>query len=459
MIFNSLVFITLFLPFTICLYWLFRKLSIKYAELFLIICNFSYIYFINSKSALIIFSIIILNWVITYIAYYVKRVQINWLAIILDVCVLVYYKYWNFIIDSLNMLLKIHLPNIIIEDIIGISFIIFILIAYVIDTIKGNIIEKNLRKFLFNISFFAKTTQGPITRYTYKNERFSINNFGEGIERFVVGLSKIVIIVSSLSILSNYAFETENRSTALAWAGGIAYMLQIFYDFSGCMDMAIGIGKMFSIELPENFNYPYVSTSVSEFWRRWHITLGQWFKDYLYIPLGGNRCRQVKMIRNLLVVWLITGLWHGANWTFIFWGLWHFAFVLFEKVITKKDMYIPIFLRWLYTMNVVFLGWILFRSSSIEGAMNYIFTLFGVCRSEMANFSFEPYAIINSYKYIYLIAIIGVFPIKRVIFDKYKSDNKPILEIIKIAILIFLFLGDISFVFKSRYAAPIYFTF
>ena len=321
--------------------------------------------------------------------------------IILNIGLLCYFKYFNFFIETTNNLLDLSLDNftsIILP--IGISFYTFESVTYSVDVYRK--IHKPLNRFWdyqMYIIFFPKLIAGPIVRYHeiadqlqhhIYNETF--NNRLNGFIRFSIGLSKKVIIANVVGSQADAIFllNPEQISTSVAWVGALAYTLQIYFDFSGYSDMAIGISKMLGFNLPENFNNPYTSKSITEFWRRWHITLGSWMKNYLYIPLGGNRTSKGRIIINLFIVFVLSGLWHGAGWNFVLWGIYYGIFLVIERLIGRKEnpsIFISLF-GWIYTFIVVIIGWVLFRIESIDNAFDYI--------SRMFAFNFE-----NNYVFIY----------------------------------------------------------
>jgi alginate O-acetyltransferase complex protein AlgI len=280
---------------------------------------------------------------------------------------------------------------------IGISFFTFQSLSYVIDVYRGTVkAQKNIYHVALYISFFPQLIAGPIVKYhdiEYQIEfrRETITNFYEGAKRFSFGLGKKIIIANTLGKVADeiFALEINELDWRIAWIGIICYSLQIYFDFSGYSDMAIGLGKLFGFNFLENFNYPYISKSITEFWRRWHISLSTWFKEYLYIPLGGNRKSVLRTYINLLIVFLVTGAWHGASWTFIVWGLWHGLFIILEKLINiNRYQTLPqrIF-RHFYTIIIFLLGWVFFRSDKITYAFNYIKVMFGLRTGDMVGFT------------------------------------------------------------------------
>ena len=309
-----------------------------------------------------------------------------WLSVALNVALLGYFKYANFLVDSLNavagtqlQLAKIALP-------IGISFFTFQGMSYVLDVYMGKAdVQRNPLHIMLYIALFPQLIAGPIVRYQEISDQIeqrehSVEAFADGIWRFAIGMGKKVLLANQFAAIADQIFSipVENNTAAVCWLGAIAYAMQIYFDFCGYSDMAIGLGRMFGFRFNENFNYPYVSRSVTEFWRRWHISLSRWFRDYVYIPMGGNR--RGNQYFHQIVVFLLTGLWHGASWSFVLWGVWHGAFLIVEKLIRKRapKLRLPTVLKWLYTMGVVGLGWILFRTDTPIAAVQYVRRMLGL---------------------------------------------------------------------------------
>lgn len=393
-------------------------------------------------------------------------------TVILNLALFFCFKYLNFTIQNLNSLLKITLPQTHILLPIGISFFTFQAMSYVFDVYKGNgNVQKNPFYVGLYITFFPQLIAGPIVRYeTVSREincrKENFNDISTGIERFIIGLGKKVIISNQWAILADYAFnmnQTGNlHSASLAWVGAIAYAFQILFDFSGYSDMAIGLGKMFGFHFLENFNYPYFSESVSEFWRRWHISLGSWFRDYIYIPLGGSRVKQSRLICNLFIVWLLTGVWHGANWTFILWGLWYFILLAFEKLTGYPKRFKNNFLIGLYriwTLFCILIGWVLFRSSNVTQAFNYIKCMFSF-RSDLSA-AYVKYLFKDNF-ILLIVSIVLSVPILKWLSEqirKHKFVYQPYFNIIYSLFLVLIFVIAISFVVNTSYDPFIYFNF
>ena len=331
--------------------------------------------------------------------------------------------------------------------------------SYLIDVYRGTgIAQKNPLYVGLYISFFPQLIAGPIVRYEtvadqIDNRQESYELFSEGTARFIFGLSKKVILANSLAIIADAAFGNVSPAFSLAWLGAIAYALQIFFDFSGYSDMAIGLGKMFGFKFYENFNYPYTSKSISEFWRRWHISMGTWFRDYIYFPLGGSRVKKSRMILNLFIVWLLTGLWHGANWTFIIWGVYYFFIITTEKLIGVEKKKIPKVLGVIYTLLLVLFGWVLFRSENISYAFTYFKSMFS-----FADGGWDVTIIyIKENIFILLFAIIACLPISlwcgKIVKNEYVKLS------VKLFVLIILALVSVTYIIKGTYNPFIYFNF
>ena len=307
---------------------------------------------------------------------------------------------------------------------------------------------------------------GPIVRYEtiadqIKNRKETVDDFFDGFARFVVGLSKKVLLANSFAILADQAFDGvkngDDISVLFGWLGAIAYTLQIFFDFSGYSDMAIGLGRMFGFHFLENFDYPYISTSITEFWRRWHMSLGTWFRDYVYFPLGGSRCSKGRNIFNLFVVWFLTGLWHGANYTFILWGLVYFVLLVIEKLtgIHKKHGKVLNVFKWMYTILFVVLGWVLFRAESIGDAAQYLGSMFGLTGNAFSDGMFTGWLVQNSI--LLVIGIVLCTPVFRWLKEKTKNSN--LVGFAKAGGLICLFVLCVASLVSISYNQFIYFNF
>jgi D-alanyl-lipoteichoic acid acyltransferase DltB (MBOAT superfamily) len=384
---------------------------------------------------------IIVNWFLgLQIGRYAKTKRIQRIFVITamsaNISILFIFKYLSFIVNSFarHEVLDITLP-------IGISFFTFQSMSYILDIQRerGQALTNPLDVGLY-ISFFPQLIAGPIVRYEtiasqIKVRRETFSDFTDGIERFMIGFIKKVLIANNIATIADLAFDNEVPTILFAWAGAIAYTLQIYYDFSGYSDMAIGLGKMFGFHFNENFNYPYISNSISEFWRRWHISLGTWFRDYVYFPLGGSRVKsKYRLVFNLFVVWTLTGIWHGANWTFLVWGIMYFFLIALEKLtgfLKKLGL-----LGNIYTMLFVIIGWVVYRSNSLEQAWMYIRSMFGDSLFGMINET-DIFWLKNTV-FFYAIGIFFAFPIA-----------KRVPRIVTVAGIIIGFILAVSYMIKE----------
>lgn len=395
MLFSSILFLFFFLPLVIAGYFIIGK---EYRNYFLLLASLIFYAWDETTFVLIMLVSVLFNYLFALAIEKIRDTSIKRgkeviiaLAIIFNIGLLGFYKYANFITDNLNIFLQsinmhpialktIHLP-------IGISFFTFQAMSYVIDVYRKEVTaQKNPLNVALYISLFPQLVAGPIVRYHDVTKQIihrhvDSEKFASGIKRFIEGLGKKVLIANTVGLAADkiFAIPSEHLTISLSWLGIICYTLQIYFDFSGYSDMAIGLGRMFGFEFLENFNYPYISRSVREFWKRWHISLTSWFRDYLYIPLGGNRHGSLRTYTNLIIVFFITGLWHGASWTFIIWGLWHGFFLMIERTKIGKileSLWIP--LQYLYTMGIVMIGWVLFRADSLSYTISFIKAMFGL---------------------------------------------------------------------------------
>ncbi|MBS6501034.1 MULTISPECIES: MBOAT family O-acyltransferase [Clostridium] len=467
MLFSSSVFIFIFLPLVLFLYYISGK---KIRNYILLLASLIFYAWGGVNYLKILMVSILINYIFGLLidktvdrSHLRKFILI--LGIILNLALLFYYKYYDFFIENINNILNMNLELKRIVLPIGISFFTFQGMSYIIDIYRNDgKVNKNIFSVALYISFFPQLVAGPIIKYKIIDEQIrvrkeSIDYFSYGINRFVIGLGKKIIISDMLGAISDNIFLLANSSgidMITAWIGAICYTLQIYFDFSGYSDMAIGLGHLFGFKFPENFNYPYISRSITEFWRRWHISLSTWFKEYLYIPLGGNRRGNVYF--NLFVVFLVTGLWHGASWNFVIWGLWHGMFMIIERVIRNENWYkkIPSFIKIFITLFIVIIGWVLFKATTLEEGLKYLSIMFGL--SNFSNITFE-YTYFISRKFIVLI-IIGIMastPIFKKIFNRYRGIK--VFELIKTLLIILLFIISIIFMVNSTYSPFIYFQF
>jgi alginate O-acetyltransferase complex protein AlgI len=391
MVFSSPIFIFFFLPVVLGLYFLSRRAAHNYI---LLAASLLFYFWGEGKYTLVMLASILMNHLFGLLLSRTPSRQrqraLLTTAIVLNVGLLFVFKYANFATDITNYFLRAAgLPTISIPYIplpIGISFFTFQALSYVIDIYRGDVkAQPKLSITMLYISLFPHLIAGPIVRYSsiaseLVDRTVNRENFAEGVRRFVVGLSKKMLIANSVAVAADqiFALPSEQLSLAVAWLGVLCYTLQIYFDFAGYSDMAIGLALMFGFHFPENFDYPYMAQSVREFWRRWHISLSTWFRDYVYIPLGGNRVSTGRTYLNLGIVYLLTGLWHGASWTFVVWGLYHGFFMIIERLgldawLSKQHRWI----RHLYLLLVVMIGWVFFRAESITSAWRFLGAMFG----------------------------------------------------------------------------------
>lgn len=467
MLFSSSVFIFIFLPLVLFLYYISGK---KIRNYILLLASLIFYAWGGVNYLKILMVSILINYIFGLLidktvdrSHLRKFILI--LGIILNLALLFYYKYYDFFIENINNILNMNLELKRIVLPIGISFFTFQGMSYIIDIYRNDgKVNKNIFSVALYISFFPQLVAGPIIKYKTIDEQIrvrkeSIDYFSYGINRFVIGLGKKIIISDMLGAISNNIFLLANSSgidMITAWIGAICYTLQIYFDFSGYSDMAIGLGHLFGFKFPENFNYPYISRSITEFWRRWHISLSMWFKEYLYIPLGGNRRGNVYF--NLFVVFLVTGLWHGASWNFVIWGLWHGMFMIIERVIRNENWYkkIPSFIKIFITLFIVIIGWVLFKATTLEEGLKYLSIMFGL--SNFSNITFEyTYFISRKFIVLIIIGIIASTPILKKIFNRYRDIK--VFELIKTILIILLFIISIIFMVNSTYSPFIYFQF
>lgn len=389
MVFSSPVFIFVFLPAVLFLIGIARR---ELHNLILLIASLAFYSWGSLSQAPIFLFSIIANYTFGLLISNAEGKKAKVLlgtAVSVNLLLLGYFKYFNFFLDNINSLLSsTGKPAIPYEPValpIGISFFTFHALSYVIDVYRKKVeVQKNLLDLALYISFFPQLIAGPIVRYIDVAEQFetrvmTLPKIASGIQRFIFGFSKKVIIANTMAFIADqvFALPANEISTGLSWLGIVAYTFQIYFDFSGYSDMALGLAGIFGFDFPENFNYPYVAESIKDFWRRWHISLSTWFRDFLYIPLGGNRGSELKTIRNLLIVFLCTGFWHGASWTFVIWGLYHGAFLLIERSGLEKALsraWRP--LRIMYTLLVVMVGWVFFRADTLPLALEYLSRMF-----------------------------------------------------------------------------------
>ena len=468
MLFSSMTFIYIFLPIVATLYLLVRKDLQNYI---LLAASILFYAWGEPRYLAIMLLTIIVNYAganfISQTHKPTRRRILLALTILANLSFLFYFKYFNFMIENVNELFSFKFNTIKVIMPIGISFYTFQALSYVVDVYRKDVkAQKDIYKLALYICLFPQLIAGPIVKYhdigeQIDNRDVTFDKVVYGIKRFIIGLSKKMLLANTLGAVADKIFEQpiEQFNALTAWIGAGAYTFQLFYDFSGYSDMAIGLGFIFGFKFLENFNYPYISKSISEFWRRWHISLSTWFKEYLYIPLGGNRVSKLRNCFNLLVVFLVTGVWHGAAWNFVFWGLWHGVFIVFEKLTgwdRRKTGWKTNFLQHVYCLFVVVIGWVMFRADNMAYAWNYIKNMFGFAGRHKIVYEMAYYV-----DNVEILAFIAAVLCSMPIFGKMlqiKYERKILRTIVNVW-LIFLFLLSTICIAASTYNPFIYFRF
>ena len=490
MSFSSVVFLLYFFPLSLVLYFIFPQGIRDYVLFFLSLLFYAWG---EPQYVILLVVSIAVNYGVGMLISWREDALTKKLAlmagVIADIGILIFFKYSDFFISSINALiikmgLSCQMKLIGVTLPIGVSFFVFQEVSYIIDVYRGkNSCQKNFFKLGLYVSMFPQLVAGPIVRYQdialqIDDHKSTLDDIYCGFRRFIVGLTEKVMLADILANVSNKAFSNANYAggvePSVAWLGAIAYTLQILFDFSGYSNMAIGMARIFGFKLTENFDKPYISKSMTEFWRRWHISLGTWFKDYVYIPIGGNRTGNIYV--NLLVVFALTGLWHGAAWNFVVWGLYHGFFVIIERVIHKHvKVRVPSIIMWVYTMLIVIFGWVLFGTESLDAALNYLQMMFGSYELP----KFIPYNIqyymdnqIIATMLVGIIVCTGVYKtiwneLKERLFIVVKGSRRIfnakqlsiIFSCMTDIILVLLFLMDIAMIVNGNYSPFIYFRF
>lgn len=469
MLFPSEVFLFVFLPIVLVVYYVLLRKTKTLKNVFLLIASLFFYAWGEPLYVYLMIGSILFNWLMGILINRFREKK--WAAVLLFVLLVAvnigtlgWYKYSEFTVLQINRFLHTNIPVPVVALPIGISFFTFQAMSYVIDVYRkrGKVQVNPLNVGLY-ISLFPQLIAGPIVRYETIAEQIehrveNFKDFSAGITRFCIGLGKKVLVANNMALVADNAFgliinNEFQGSMGMAWLGAIAYTFQIFFDFSGYSDMAIGLGQMFGFRFEENFRYPYISKTVSEFWRRWHISMQTWFRDYVYFPMGGSRVSVPRQVFNLFVVWLLTGIWHGANWTFIAWGLMYFVILTFEKLtgLSKKEYW------WghIYTMLLVIIGWVIFRSTGTGSAFLYIKAMFGIGAKGLVDKAVWAYVAQNWIYFIF--ALIGSVPLMPWIDNKLKT-NKAWQTVYAVGIVVCLVVS-VSFISNNAYNPFIYFNF
>ena len=463
MVFASITFLYYFLPIFLILYFIFPK---KYKNIVLLIFSFIFYFYGEPKYILLMLIEVFFSYFMTLSLEKNKNKSLLGIIISFHIFLLCVFKYFNFIITNINSIFggNISLLNIVLP--IGISFYTFQIISYEVDVYRGKVkASKSLIDYMTYVFLFPQLIAGPIVRYEtiskeLKSRKVTLEDFSYGVNRFIIGLFKKVVIANNIGELCNILNNSSEVSVLLYWVLGISYMLQIYFDFSGYSDIAIGIGRMIGFKFPENFNYPYIANSVTDFWRRWHMTLSSWFRDYVYIPLGGNRVSTLKHIRNILVVWMLTGLWHGASWNFIIWGIYFGVILIIEKYCLNKVLEkLPRVIRNIYAMFIVMISFIIFSSDDISSALVTIKGLFSFSSLKFSNDFIIYY--IRSYGVILIGGLVLCTPLIKNVINKLRENKilNYIINIFEVIILVLVLVVITSMLIDSSYKPFLYFRF
>ena len=470
MLFSSSVFLFAFLPAVLVVYYAALRGRRRYQNIFLLAASLFFYAWGEPWFVLVMIGSILANYGFGLWIYAWKR-QCRRVdtpvaaAVAFDLGLLFIFKYLTFVLGTLDSAIG-GVPVPIIGLPIGISFFTFQAMSYVFDVARGEAeVQRDPLYLGLYIALFPQLIAGPIVKYAtvaaqIEGRRENWADVSAGCCRFVTGLGKKVLLSNQLAVVADAAWGAGAPTTGFAWLGAVCYTLQIYYDFSGYSDMAIGLGKMFGFHFLENFDYPYISKSITEFWRRWHISLSSWFRDYVYIPLGGSRVERRAVIRNLFVVWLLTGIWHGANWTFLLWGLFYFVLLYLEKSRGMGRPW-PGWFRWLFTTLMVNFGWVLFRAPSLPAAGRFLGAMLGESGDVAGGLYY-----LRQYWVVILLAVIFSAPVGRWVtdrvnayLDRYARHAFALWDTAYALGLLLVFLASASFLVKGTYNPFIYFNF
>lgn len=468
MLFTSLEFLFIFFPLVIGINFLLPKSARNY---WLLIVSLFFYGWGEPKFVIVMIASILFNYLMAIRVAEAEKYKKLFLAIAVigNLSLIFVYKYMNFTTGIIHSFLpQVGITKFVLP--IGISFFTFQSLSYVVDVYRGVPVQKNLAYLGLYISLFPQLIAGPIVRYTTVADEINartvtFESFSRGMLRFVRGFNKKVLLANTLAQVADIAFASDELTVSLAWLGAICYSLQIFFDFGGYSEMAIGIGQMLGFNFLENFNYPYISKTITEFWRRWHISLGSWFRDYLYFPLGGSRVKsKLRLVFNLSVVWLATGIWHGASWNFILWGVLYGVIIIFEKLLSipqrvEKSLPLRIFYQ-IFSMIMVVFGWVLFRATDLPSAWSFLKAMLGFTQAGFVNplttRTFLDFAVLL------LFGLVCSTPLIPFIKGKLQVKIKNgiiVCNAITYAVQFILFVLSISFIVMNAHNPFIYFNF
>ncbi|MBQ9269411.1 MAG: MBOAT family protein [Oscillospiraceae bacterium] len=469
MSFSTLFFLFVFLPVSLILYYVFPK---KLRNIPLVVLSLVFYAWGNPVYLILLLLSMAFNYVSgLQIAGYKEAGRTGFaraamiIAVAANLLLLGYFKYFAFLLETLNLIPGLNLSAPELSLPLGLSFYTFTVLSYILDVYMDRApVQKNVLSYAVYATFFPKIISGPIVQYRDMMVQIEAERetppakIASGVNLFLVGLFKKVLLADNLGTVFGAVSGLEAMSIGTAWLGMVLYSLQLYFDFSGYSDMAIGLSKMLGFDLDKNFDYPYRALNITDFWRRWHISLGAWFREYVYIPLGGSRCSKPKIFRNLLIVWLLTGLWHGASWSFIAWGLWHGAFAMLERFVIKDKLdKVPNPIRIFGTCLIAFLGWVMFFSGSLSNMVHYFGQMFGAGHLGLFDSGFRYY--FGSSWLLILAAVIGSGPLVRRLHQNLTYRRGGAAVYISAALYILLLVLCIASMVSSTYTSFLYFQF
>ena len=469
MAFSELRFVFLFLPLALLLH---KLMPMKLKNLVLTLLSLLFFAWGSPKYVLLMVFLILFNYFSGLQITEKKAAQdqkgaktVLISTVVADLLLLGFFKYWGFLLENVNAIIRTNFSSQVTSAPMGVSFFTFSLLSYLFDIYRDKApMDQDILNFSLFVTFFPKLVSGPIISYSamlkqIRERKLSPVRFGHGCRLFLIGLSKKVLLSNTLgtTFYAVSAMAPADVSVVTGWIGAVSYSLMLYFDFSGYSDMAIGLAHMFGFEFGKNFDYPYMSSSITEFWRRWHISLGAWFRDYVYIPLGGSRVSKGKIIRNLLVVWALTGIWHGASWNFIFWGLYYGGLLLLEKFVFAKLLEkIPTFVKGIFTLLLVVIGWVFFFSPGLGDAFRWLGCMFGIGGNGFIDGAAKYY--LGSSAIILIVSALGAFPLPAKLGNlTLKKPKWPVyVSVVWYAALLFLCIAGMT---VSTYSSFLYFQF
>lgn len=466
MLFSSIPFLYYFLPVVLILYFIAPK---KLKNSVLLLTSLVFYGWGEPKYVVLMIASILIGYVSGLLIEAFSQKKLSklflWLSVGINIGFLAYFKYADFFIENFNAATGLSIPLLRIALPIGISFYTFQILSYTVDVYRKDVpAQKNLINLAAYVTMFPQLIAGPIVRYShiakeFENRNINVENFAKGMRRFILGLGKKILIANTLGELCDIFKQSDDKSVLFYWLYAVAFMLHVYFDFSGYSDMAIGLGKIFGFNFWENFNYPFISKSATEFWRRWHMSLGTWFRDYVYIPMGGNRVSKPKWFFNIFVVWFLTGFWHGAAWTFIVWGLYFAIFLISEKLLYLKYLEKSKVLSRVYLLVVVGISFVIFNATDMKEAVSYIGGMFGVGGVPLVSTEFFYY--LKSFGVTLCIGLIGCTPIVKKAVEKIKekSIGGKIIAVIEPVFLIALLIVMTAYLVDGSFNPFLYFRF